>query len=89
MTRTEIEAFFDEAAKLEEALGGMIHREAAPALKALDEMRGLVGEELPGGYYGKCIGCEEVMGNDEMVRCGDEDLCTSCVARHTKEQSAA
>lgn len=79
LTRDEIGAFFEEAAKVEKALGGLLHREAGPALQALDDMRGIVGELLPGGHYGKCINCEETKGNDEMVSCGDEDVCTECI----------
>lgn len=78
MTRDEISAFFGEAARVEFALNALPYRDAVPAMRALQDMRDLVGEQLPGGYYGKCIGCEEVKGEDEMVNCGDENLCTEC-----------
>ena len=81
MTRDEIAAFFNESAKIEKAIGKMLYIDAVPTLAALTEMRNLVGEQLPGGYYGRCIGCEEVKGEDEMVSFGDENLCTDCAKR--------
>ena len=88
MTRDEIKAFFEEANKVERFIEGLVFREARPAMLALEEMRGLVGEQLPGGYAGTCIGCEEVKGQDEMVDCGDEELCTECVARYQKDAAS-
>ncbi len=88
MTRDEIQAFFEESGKVEKALGGLTHRDAVPALRALQDMRDIVGEQLPGGYYGTCMGCDEVKGDDEMVSCGDEMLCTGCV-KQAEEQYAA
>lgn len=78
MTRDDIKAFFEESTKVQFALNALPYRDAVPAFKALEEMRGIVGEQLPGGYYGTCIGCEEVKGEDEMVDCGDENLCKTC-----------
>jgi hypothetical protein len=85
MTRDEIQAFFEESEKVEKAIGKMLYVDAVPTLAALTEMRNLVGEQLPGGYYGKCIGCEEVKGEDEMQSCGDEMMCLSCIEQWNKE----
>lgn len=78
MTRDEIKSFFNLSDQIESAVGGMPYNAAKTLLGALNEMRSLVGEQLPGGYYGTCIGCEEVKGEDEMVSCGDENLCGVC-----------
>lgn len=89
MARDEIEAFFGEAAKVEFALNALPYRDAVPAMRALNDMRNLVGDQLPGGYYGKCIGCDEMKGEDEMVSCGDENLCKTCVEKAEVEYNQA
>lgn len=89
MDRDAIESFFEEAKKVRLALEHLPWRQAVPAMRALDEMRDLIGEELPGGHYGKCIGCGDIKGNDEMVSAGDEDLCRDCYAAADKVPAAA
>lgn len=88
MSRDEIKSFFDESTKVQFALNALPYRDAVPALGALEVMRDLIGEQLPGGYYGSCIGCDELKGQDEMVNCGDEDLCKTCADRMTAELPA-
>lgn len=88
MTRDDIKSIFNEAAKVEKALGGLPHRDAKPALQAVQGILDIVGEELPGGYGGTCMGCEEVKGLDEMVSCGDEDFCRTCADQMAKEFAA-
>jgi hypothetical protein len=53
-------------------------------LSSLQEMTDIVGDQLPGGYCGTCPQCEEVKGEDEMVDCGDERICQSCVDQWNK-----
>ncbi len=79
MDKHELKSFFDESYKVQEALENLPYRDAAPALEALKQMQDIIGEaELPGGYYGCCMGCDEIKGHDEMVNCGHEDLCRDC-----------
>jgi hypothetical protein len=78
MTRDDIKAIFDEAAKVEIALGALTHRDAVPAIEALQAIRDIVGEELPGGCAGLCPMCEEIKGEDELVDAGDERICSTC-----------
>lgn len=80
MTRDDLKAFFDLAEKVGNALEALPYRDAVRPLHDLQEMRGIVGEQLPGGYCGTCPHCEEVKGEDEMVDCGDERFCQSCVS---------
>lgn len=84
MNRDELKAFFALVEKIGDALGGLPHRDAVPALRSLQEMTDIVGEQLPGGYCGTCPQCEDVKGEDEMVDCGDERICQSCVDQWDK-----
>lgn len=78
MTRDDIKAIFDEAAEVERALDALPHRDAVAAIKALQAIRDIVGEELPGGHAGLCPMCEEIKGEDELVDAGDECICSKC-----------
>lgn len=80
MTREEISDIFNEVKKLHNAVAALPHRDALGAIAAINAIADIIGEHLPGGFYGRCISCEEIKGNDEMVSCGDENLCTDCVA---------
>lgn len=82
MTREDVKAVFAEAVKIETALGGLVHREAEAALRALQEIRDIVGEEVPGGYAGLCPMCDEPVGEDETVDYGDERICKKCADRY-------
>jgi hypothetical protein len=79
--RQIVKAFFELAGKVDEALGGLPHRDAVPALRSLQQMMDIVGEQLPGGYCGDCPHCDEVKGEDEMEYCGEERVCSACIAR--------
>ncbi len=79
MDRDEIKAFMGLSVMVEHALNALPYRDALPAIQKLGEMRDLVGEQLPGGYFGSCAGCDEVKGFDEMVSGGDEWLCQDCM----------
>lgn len=84
MTRDELKAFFELVGSVNEALRDLPHRDAEPAMQSLQEMSDIVGEQLPGGYCGLCPHCEEVKGEDEMVDCGDERICQSCIDQRDK-----
>jgi hypothetical protein len=81
MTRDEIKAYFDLSGKVADALRHLPWLRADPALGSLQEMADIIGEQLPGSYCGNCPQCEEPKGYDEMVDCGDEKICKTCVAR--------
>lgn len=81
MTREEMKAYFEASSEVLEALKGLPFRDAAVPIGALLEMGELVGQSLPGGYFGECPHCEEVKGQDEMVDFGDERICRSCADR--------
>lgn len=82
LSRDEIASIHDAANRAQRAVEQLPYAEARKAITALDEIREIAGEHLPGGYYGPCIGCDELKGQDEMVGCGDEDLCADCCDRH-------
>jgi hypothetical protein len=88
MTRDMMKAFFDLAWKVGDALASLPYRDAVGPLHDLQEMRDIVGEELPGGYAGTCPHCEEVKGEDELVDCGDERICQTCVAAWDEKAKA-
>lgn len=78
MTRDQIKALFDASREVEKALEELPYRAARAGMRALDEMRALVAEQLPGFEYAECGHCEEAKGIDEMVDVGDERMCTDC-----------
>lgn len=84
MERRQIKALFDASYEVERALEALPYRDARKAMGALDEMRALVAEQLPGYEYVECGHCEEAKGIDEMVDCGDERMCTKCNADFQK-----
>ena len=78
MNRDAIKALMDASQKVERALEALPYRDAKPAMRALDEMRDLVAEQLPGHEYAECGFCHEAKGVDEMQDCGDERMCADC-----------
>ena len=86
MKRDAIKALMAAALKVETALEALPYRDAKPAMRALDEMRDIAAEQLPGHEYVECGHCEEAKGIDEMVDCGDERMCSKC---HGDLQAAA
>jgi hypothetical protein len=89
MSREEITAYFKLSAVLAEDIKALPYRDAANALDRLKEMADIVGEQLPGGYIGECLHCDEAKGEDEMVDCGDEKLCSDCVDAWDKSEARA
>lgn len=80
MTRDQIKGVFDAAKKVERALEDLPYQKARAGMRALDEMRDLVAEQLPGHEYAECGHCEEAKGINEMVDVGDERMCQACEA---------
>lgn len=76
---------------IEKAIEVLPYRDALPVMRALDEIRVCVSDELPGGEYAECQFCEEPKGVDEMVGGGDdgEPACTDCVKRWTESEKAS
>lgn len=88
MTRDEMKAFLELSRTISSAVQFLPYREALPALNAIQEMAFLVTQDLPGGYAGECPQCEEIKGEDELVDCGDERICQSCVDEWEKKYAA-
>lgn len=90
MNRELIKEVMSLAGVIETAIGSLPYRDAVPALRALDEIRTCVSDELPGGEYVECQFCEEPKGIDEMVSGGDdgEPACTDCVKRWAASEKA-
>lgn len=78
MTREQIKALFDAAKTVESLLEELPYLRARIGMQALDEMRDLVAEQLPGYEYAECGHCEEAKGVDEMEDTGDERMCSQC-----------
>lgn len=78
MERDAIKELMDAAVVVERHLEALPYRDAKKAMNALDVMRALVAEQLPGHEYEECAHCEEGKGVDEMRNCGDERMCESC-----------
>lgn len=89
MTREEIDSVMDSLANLDKKVEALPYLDAVEALRAIQEVRDLIGEQLPGGYYGRCLHCEEVKGEDEMQDCGDERICAACVKRWEDDERNA
>lgn len=87
MTREQIKALFDAATAVERMLEELPYRQARLGMAALDDMRNIVAEQLPGHEYAECGHCEEAKGIDEMEDIGDERMCNRCAA--DLRQSAA
>lgn len=81
MRRELIKEVMDQADIVQKALEALPYRDAVPALRALDEIRCCVSEELPGHEYAECPFCEEPKGIDEMEIVGDESACTECIKK--------
>lgn len=80
MKRELIKAVMDEAKTIEKALEGLPYRDAVPSLRALEEIRACVSEELPGHEYAECAWCEEAKGVEEVDWGGEERICHDCLA---------
>jgi hypothetical protein len=80
MTREQIKALFDAAKTVESVLEELPYIRARMGMRALDEMRDLVAEQLPGHEYAECGHCEEAKGIDEMEDSGDALICNQCAA---------
>ncbi len=87
MDRNTIKAARDLIASVDKALEELPYRTARPAMASLNELMELVEDELPGGFYGQCEGCEELIGNDDPDPYMGEDvtLCATCYDRAPKE----
>lgn len=73
-------------AKVENALGDLTHKLAVPALHDLTELRDMLCEVLPGGYFCLCENCELPIGCDEVSATSPDDgttLCADCLARYS------
>ena len=82
MTRDQIKGVMDAAKKVAKALEELPYRKACDGLRELETVCALVAEQLPGHEYAECGHCEEAKGVDEMVDCGDENMCTQCASRY-------
>lgn len=79
MTAREDAAFvINETMAIERMVQDIPYSTAKEIIRALETIRGIVGEAFPGGYFGKCAFCEEPKGEDEMETAGDEHVCEDC-----------
>lgn len=78
-------AVITAADKIEKLLDNVPHGIAKHIVRELDEIRNLVGEAFPGGYYGTCGHCDEPKGAEEMCWADDERICNACVEQLNSE----
>lgn len=80
MDRETISDCYRAMTKVEKALDGLRHRDAVPAIETLNELRGMIGEELPGGFFGRCAMCDGALGcYDSLASTVDgEWVCETC-----------
>lgn len=88
MTRDQIKECLNIMNRIDTAARGMVYSEGARVIQDLKELTDLICEDLPGHEPAICPNCEELKGIDEMQDCGDERICTDCVARWEKESAA-
>jgi len=90
MDQTMMKACFELIGEVTKAVEGLPYREARPALSSLNELHELIGEELPGGYFGQCEGCEALLGNDDERGSSEDGLhfCMNCVREFEVAQEA-
>lgn len=87
MKRGLIKEVMAQAKKVEMALESLPYRDALPALRALEEIRICVSDELPGGEYAECAVCEDAKGIDEVDCSGDETVCMDCIRRYAEQRN--
>lgn len=78
--REDIVLMFEKLAEVEKALGDLPYRAAKPAMQTLQELHDMLGDMLPGGLYGQCEACSDLIGNGEdFVATDDGAFCAACV----------
>lgn len=90
MEREDVKACFDLLNAVESCLGSAPHRDAVAAERSLNELRNIIGQDIPGGGYegDDCEFCEEPLGIEEAVRSGDVLLCQPCYDKAVADQAA-
>ncbi|MEE9159965.1 MAG: hypothetical protein V3U60_16470 [Gammaproteobacteria bacterium] len=79
MDQDAMKAGFELIGSITKAVEGLPYRDARPALESLNELHDMIGEGLPGGYFGQCEACETLLGNDDEMALTEDDI-TLCVA---------
>lgn len=90
--RDELADAYEIISEVEQAVQSLPYRDAHPVIARLNELRDMIGESLPGGYFGACPICGEIRGHDEMVAGDDFDICKECAdgyADHEEELEEA
>lgn len=87
MDRAAIKDCYALMTQVENALGGLPHRDAVPAIALLEDLRVTIGEDLPGGFFGYCGICGTVLGCDDNFASTEEGewVCTTCCAEAAEE----
>ena len=79
MERKVVKCCFRYIDEIIKAVDAVPHGLAMPIIHQLDELREVIGEELPGGYFSQCEGCGEPIGNDDSFYTSDDCyLCEDC-----------
>lgn len=90
MEREDVKACFGLIDVIENCLANAPHCDAVKAEHHLRELRNIIGQDIPGGGYegDDCEFCEEPLGLEEGVRCGDVLLCQACCDKAVADQEA-
>ncbi|MBN9033679.1 MAG: hypothetical protein BGO05_05335 [Rhizobiales bacterium 63-7] len=80
MTREEISEIFTALDRLADDIDGLTYKAGREANLRLEDIRALVGDCLPGGFFGRCGACHGVLGTDEEVTADGAGhiYCTTC-----------
>ena len=77
--RSDAVHVIDSAAKIEALLDDVPHGIARRILAQLRDIRGIVDEAFPGGYWGLCESCDEAKGSEEIYNGDDVAICLDCL----------
>lgn len=67
MTREEISEIFTTLDRLADDIGGLTYKAGREANMRIEDVRALIGDCLPGGFFDRCAACRDVLGSDEEV----------------------
>ncbi len=90
LTRDELGSLFAQLRKVEKSVEHLPYIEAVEAMKHIDEMRGSLGELLPGGEHTySCEGCGTPLGGDDNYAAGDDCVvCIECMPADAPQEMA-
>jgi hypothetical protein len=85
MSRETLKDCLDLIDGAEAAMGDLLHKQAVPAIHKLGELRDVLCEALPGGFFGLCETCELPIGCDEDSSTSEDGvtICGDCLKRYS------